>query len=52
MENYWHQHRNQEETNELVDDSYEFNEKITKLYHDHRDMNCIEGSYIEKIMKE
>ena len=38
-----------------VDDtlwSYEYTEKIHKIYRSHRDVNCIDGAYIEKVLRE
>ena len=35
-----------------MDWTYETNEKIHKLYRSHRDMNAIDGVYIEKVIRE
>ena len=35
-----------------IEKSFEQNKTLHKLYHSHRDMNIIDGTFIERVMRE
>ena len=39
-----------EDTFSDAKETYEYNEKIHKMYRGHRDANCIDGAFIERVM--
>ena len=51
---YRHKELQREEVDENTDSkanlSYEYNEKIHKMYRGHHNANCIDGSFIERVM--
>jgi len=50
MLGYRHKQLQKEEVGEDIKESYEYNEKIHKMYRGHRDANCIDGAFIERVM--
>jgi len=54
MLGYRHQQLQREEEGEDTfsdaKETYEYNEKIHKMYRGHRDANCIDGAFIERVM--
>ena len=54
MLGYRHKQLQREEVDETSDsninETYDYNEKIHKMYRGYRDANCIDGAFIERVM--